>query len=71
MLTCGLCSFISNNSIIYIKTVLREKEQMKENEEKLSSIEAQKAKIRQRYKGIDADELDVIPALPQENFYEG
>lgn len=43
---------------------------MKENEEQLSSIAAQKEKIRQRYIGIDADELDVIPALPQANFYE-
>ena len=43
---------------------------MKENEEKLSSAAAQKEKIRQRYKGISENELDVIPALPQENFYE-
>ena len=41
---------------------------MKENEEKLSSAAAQKEKIRQRYKGISENELDVIPALPQENF---
>lgn len=43
---------------------------MKENEEKLDSNAAKKAKIRERYKGINADELDVIPALPQEDFYE-
>ena len=38
---------------------------MRENEEKLSSNYARKEKIRQRYKGINPDELDVIPALPQ------
>lgn len=43
---------------------------MKENEERLSNAAAQKEKIRQRYKGVDIDELDVIPALPQTNFYE-
>lgn len=43
---------------------------MKENEEHLSSVAAQKEKIRQRYKGIDMDELDVIPAIPQESFYD-
>ena len=29
----------------------------------------QKSKIRERYKGIDPDELDVIPALPQEDIF--
>jgi site-specific DNA recombinase len=43
---------------------------MNENEERLKSIEAQKAKIRERYKGVSTDELDVIPALPVANFYE-
>ncbi|MDO4977879.1 MAG: recombinase family protein [Eubacteriales bacterium] len=43
---------------------------MKENEEKLTRAAEQKEKIRQRYKGIDVDELDIIPALPQTNFYE-
>ena len=43
---------------------------MKENEERMGSTAAQKEKIRQRYKGISSDELDVIPALPQTNFYE-
>ncbi len=38
---------------------------MKENEERLSAAQ-QKARIRDRYRGIDADELDVIPALPPE-----
>lgn len=43
---------------------------MKENEGRISNAAAQKEKIRQRYKGVDIDELDVIPALPQTNFYE-
>lgn len=43
---------------------------MIESEEHSSSIAEQKARIRERYKGIDSTELDVIPALPQENFYE-
>ena len=43
---------------------------MKDIEEKLTSSAAQKEKIRQRYKGVDIDELDVIPAIPQANFYE-
>lgn len=34
------------------------------------SVAEQKAKIRERYRGIDTSELDVIPAAPQENFYE-
>jgi len=37
---------------------------MMESEEKLTSGAAKKAKIRERYKGINPDELDVIPALP-------
>ena len=40
---------------------------MKETEEKAGSIAEQKRKIRERYKGISEDELDVIPALPQED----
>lgn len=39
---------------------------MIENEQKLSSSDQQKQKIRERYKGVDPDELDVIPALPQQ-----
>lgn len=42
---------------------------MKEIEEKLTKAE-QKEKIRKRYKGIDQDELEVIPALPQEELYD-
>ena len=36
---------------------------MNENEQKAGSVADQKSKIRERYKGIDPDELDVIPAL--------
>jgi DNA invertase Pin-like site-specific DNA recombinase len=43
---------------------------MKENENQLKDTESRKAKIRARYKGVDPDELDVIPAVPQTNFYE-
>lgn len=43
---------------------------MREFETRASSAAAQKSKIRERYKGVSADELDVIPALPQEDFYE-
>ena len=42
---------------------------MKESEEKVKNVKEQKSKIRERYKGVDADSLDVIPALPQEDFY--
>ena len=42
---------------------------MKETE-KPGSAQSQKEKIRERYKGIDTDQLDVIPALPQDSFYE-
>ena len=34
------------------------------------NTESKKERIRTRYKGIDPSELDVIPAMPQENFYE-
>ena len=43
---------------------------MKESEMQIMDAENQKARIRARYKGITLDELDVIPAVPQENFYE-
>ena len=43
---------------------------MNENNSQLRDTESQKARIRERYKGIDPNELDVIPAVPQENFYE-
>ena len=37
---------------------------MNENEHKAGSVADQKNKIRERYKGVSLDELDVIPALP-------
>lgn len=43
---------------------------MKELEARAHNTATQKNKIRERYKGVNADELDVIPALPQEDFYE-
>ena len=42
---------------------------MNENEQKTGIISDQKLKIRERYKGISIEELDVIPALPQENIF--
>ena len=42
---------------------------MNENEQKVGSVADQKSKIRERYKGINPDELDVIPALPQEDIF--
>ena len=43
---------------------------MKENEEHLKNIDQQKKKIRERYVGLSEDELDVIPAIPREDFYD-
>ena len=43
---------------------------MNEYETKASSAAEQKEKIRQRYKGIDTDKLDVIPALPQPSMFD-
>lgn len=42
---------------------------MNENEHKAGSVADQKNKIRKRYKGVSLDELDVIPALPQEDIF--
>lgn len=42
---------------------------MNENEHKAGSVADQKNKIRERYKGVSFDELDVIPALPQEDIF--
>lgn len=36
----------------------------------MNNPETQKEKIRNRYKGINPDELQVIPAIPQVNLYE-
>ncbi|SEU25080.1 hypothetical protein SAMN05443270_3924 [Lacrimispora sphenoides] len=41
---------------------------MKTNETQIKDVELQKKKIRERYKGIDPVELEVIPAAPQESF---
>lgn len=38
--------------------------------EKQNCPAAQKEKIRNRYQGLNIDSLDVIPAIPAENFYE-
>ena len=43
---------------------------MKENEEHLRSVDQQKKKIRERYVGLSEDELDVIPEIPREDFYD-
>lgn len=43
---------------------------MIDNNSQLNNIESKKALIRARYKGVDPNELDIIPAIPQENFYE-
>ena len=42
---------------------------MNENKHKAGSVADQKNKIRERYKGVSLDELDVIPALPQEDIF--
>lgn len=39
------------------------------SEEKYTSSEERKARIRERYKGIDPNELDVIPAIQPADFY--
>lgn len=43
---------------------------MNETEERIDNISEKKRKIRERYKGVDPESLDVIPALPQEDFYK-
>ncbi len=43
---------------------------MKGNEEQLSDINEQKRKIRERYKGIDTSEIDLIPAREKENLHQ-
>lgn len=42
---------------------------MNENEQRAGTVSDQKSKIRERYKGISIEELDVIPALPQEDIF--
>lgn len=43
---------------------------MLETENHKLTSEEKKSKIRERYKGIDTDKLDFIPAIPQQNFYD-
>lgn len=42
---------------------------MQENEERTVHTSEQKKKIRERYKGVAAESLDIIPAIPQEDFF--
>ena len=42
---------------------------MNEVEKHTLSVEDQKTKIRQRYKGIDTALIDIIPCITQEDFY--
>lgn len=43
---------------------------MNESEQRTDNIADQKKRIRERYKGISSDALDVIPAIPREDFYK-
>ena len=43
---------------------------MNDNNDQLSKSDKEKERIRARYKGINPEELDFIPAVQQENFYE-
>ena len=43
---------------------------MGEKEDKKQESNVIKQRIRERYKGVDAGVLDVIPAMPQEDFYK-
>lgn len=42
---------------------------MNENEVRLKTTTDKKQKIRERYKGIDSDKLDVITAVPVEDIF--
>ena len=42
---------------------------MTESEERQTTSQAKKARIRERYKGINPNELDVIPAIQPADFY--
>ena len=42
---------------------------MKEHESRTADISRQKAKIRDRYRGVDLDKLEVIPAIEKADFY--
>ena len=43
---------------------------MNENEKNITSIQAKKAKIRERYKGVDPDQLEIIPARRQTDVFD-
>ena len=47
-----------------------ERQAVNERENNHESNEERKAKIRERYKGIDREELEIIPAIKQAGFYE-
>ena len=49
---------------------LKKKKNKIKKKKKKKNKKKKKKKIRERYKGIDTDQLDVIPALPQDSFYE-
>lgn len=43
---------------------------MNESEQKIASDQERKEKIRQRYKGVDEDQLSVIPAIPKLDIFD-
>lgn len=43
---------------------------MRESEELIPDVDERKRKIRERYKGVSVDELDVIPAREKENIHK-
>lgn len=43
---------------------------MRGNEEQIADSEERKRRIRERYKGVDADELDFIPAREKETIHQ-
>lgn len=43
---------------------------MNENEQQIISVEEKKARIRQRYKGVDEDQLSIIPAIPKLDIFD-
>ena len=43
---------------------------MNQSEEHSISIQEQKSKIRERYRGVDPDTLECLPAKPPKNIYD-
>lgn len=43
---------------------------MIESEKRLADSASRKQKIRERYKGVTPDKLEMIPAVPQDDFYD-